>query len=74
MNLTHEVLVIATDPFFVQRPHVPKQMRRRHVLQLELVEEWNDKDINIPLRNFMEKKRARKSKRNYCCVLMNFMC
>ena len=63
MNLTHEVLVIAVDPPLVQRPHdVPEQMRRRHVL--EPVEEGDDEDIDIPLRNFMKKKTARKPKRN----------
>ena len=71
MNLTHEVLVIAMDPPLVQWPHdVLEWMRRRHVL--EPVEEGDDKDIDIPLRNFMEKKIARKPKRNDCCVLMNY--
>ena len=57
----------------MQQPHdVPEWMRRRHAL--EPVEEGDDKDIDIPLRNFMEKKLARKPKRNDCCVLMNFMC
>ena len=74
MNLTHEVLVIVVDPSLVQRPRVPEEMRRRHALQLELVEEGDDEDIDIPLRNFMKKKTARKPKRNGCCVLMNFMC
>ena len=57
----------------MQRPHdVLERMRRRHVL--ERVEEGDDEDIDIPLRNFMKKKTARKPKRNGCCVLMNFMC
>ena len=73
MNLTHEVLVIVADPPLVQWPHdVPERMRRRYVL--EPVEEGDDEDIDIPLRNFMKKKTARKPKRNDCCVLMNFMC
>ena len=63
MNLTHEVLVIAADPPLVQRPRdVPEWMRRRHAL--EPVEEGDDEDIDIPLRNFMKKKTARKPKRN----------
>ena len=62
MNLTHEVLVIAADPPLVQWPHdVPERMRRRHAL--ELVEEGDDEDIDIPLRNFMKKKNGKKSKK-----------
>ena len=66
MNLTHEVVVIAADPPLVQRPRVPKQMRRRHVLELEPVEEGNDEDIDLPLRNYMIKKNSKKPKKNYC--------
>ena len=55
----------------MQRPHdVPERMRRRHVL--EPVEEGDDEDIDIPRRNFMKKKTARKPKRNDCCVLMTY--
>ena len=62
MNLTHEVLVIVANPPLVQRPHdVPKWMRRRHAL--EPVEEGDDKDIDIPLRNFMKRKNSKKAKK-----------
>ena len=62
MNLTHEVLVIVADPPLVQQPHdVPEWMRRRHVL--ELVEEGDEEDIDIPLRNFMKKRNGKKAKR-----------
>ena len=57
MNLTHEVLVIVADPPLLQRLPVPEEMRRRHVLQLELVDEGDDEGIDIPLRNFMKKKQ-----------------
>ena len=74
MNLTHEVLVIAVDSPLLQRLLVLEEMRRRHVLQLELVDEGHEEGIDIPLRNFMKKKTARNPKRNNCSVLMNFMC
>ena len=62
MNSTHEVLVIAMDPPLVQQPHdVLEWMRRRHVL--ELVEEEDGEDIDIPLRNFMEKRNGKKVKK-----------
>ena len=54
-------LLLQRTPFLVQRPHdVPKWMRRRHAL--EPVEEGDDEDIDIALRNFMEKnsKKAKK--------------
>ena len=62
MNLTHEVLVTAADPPLVQRLPVPEQMRRRHVLQLEPVEEGDEEGIDIPLRNFMKKKQQETQK------------
>ena len=63
MNLTHEVLVIAADPPLLQRLPVLEEMRRRHVLQLEPVEEGDDEGIDIPLRNFMKRRRSKKPKK-----------
>ena len=63
MNLTHEVLVIAADPPLLQWLPVPEEMRRRHVLQLEPVDEGDDKGIDIPLRNFRKKKNSKKPKK-----------
>ena len=46
----------------MQRPHhVPERMRRKHVL--ELVEEGDDEDIDIPLRNFMKRRNDKKAKK-----------
>lgn len=63
MNLTHEVVVIAADPPLAQRPRVPKQMRRRHALELESIEEGNEEEIDLPLRNYMIKKNSKKPKK-----------
>ena len=62
MNLTHELLVIAVDPRLLQRLPIPEEMRR-HVLQLELVDEGDDEGIDIPLRNFMKNKNSKKPKK-----------
>jgi hypothetical protein len=47
----------------VQWPHgVPEWMRRRHVL--EPVEEGDpSEDIDIPLRNFVKKRKGKKEKK-----------
>lgn len=58
MNLTHEVVVIAADPPLAQRSRAPEHMRRRHVLELESVEQGNDEAIDLPLRNHVIKKNG----------------
>ena len=47
----------------MQRPRVLEEMRRRHALQLEPIEERDDEDIDIPLRNFMKKINGKKAKK-----------
>jgi hypothetical protein len=55
VNLTHEV-VIAADPLLAQQPPVREQMRRRHALESQSVEQGNDEDMDLPLRNFTIKQ------------------
>lgn len=63
MNLTHDVIIIAANRPLVQRPRVPEQTRMRHALKIEPIEEGNDEDIGIPLRDFMKRKNSKKPKK-----------